>query len=117
MSSLPNGIPLSLRPAPIAATSSTPLPLLIARINAERGGFRNISEDSLRQEIAEAELGENEEEEESSSEDGEAEEEPDRMKELLTARDEILGQIEYATLYQIQCANINLIIDMHITPP
>ncbi|KAJ8069461.1 hypothetical protein OCU04_003115 [Sclerotinia nivalis] len=96
MTSLPNGIPISLRPAPTPANSSIPLPLLIARINAERGGFRNLSEDSLRQEIAEAELGEDDEENESSSEDGEAEEEPDRMKELLTARDEILGQIEHA---------------------
>ncbi|KAB8296739.1 hypothetical protein EYC80_002159 [Monilinia laxa] len=97
MSSLPNGIPLSLRPAPTnTSSSSIPLPQLIARINAERGGFRNLSEDSLRQEIAEAELGGNEEENESSSEDGEVEEEPDRMKELLTARDEILGQIEHA---------------------
>ncbi|KAI9640173.1 RNA polymerase II mediator complex subunit [Ciborinia camelliae] len=91
-----NGIPLSLRPAPTTGSNSIPLPILIARINAERGGFRNLSEDSLRQEIAEAELGGNEEENESSSEDGEEEEEPDRMKELLTARDEILGQIEHA---------------------
>ncbi|ESZ89615.1 hypothetical protein SBOR_9999 [Sclerotinia borealis F-4128] len=97
MSSFPNGIPLSLRPAPKSTTGSIPLPILIARINAERGGFRNLSEDSLRQEIAEAELGENDEENESFSEDGETEEEPaDRMKELLTARDEILGQIEHA---------------------
>lgn len=96
MTSLPNPIPISLRPAPTPAKSSIPLPLLIARINAERGGFRNLSEDSLRQEIAEAELGEDDEENESSSEDGEAEEEPDRMKELLTARDEILGQLEHA---------------------
>ncbi|CAD6443785.1 d316de0b-e674-447d-8bce-7a5d8d82e475 [Sclerotinia trifoliorum] len=96
MTSLPHGIPISLRPAPTPANSSIPLPLLIARINAERGGFRNLSEDSLRQEIAEAELGEDDEENESSSEDGEAEEEPDRMKELLTARDEILGQLEHA---------------------
>lgn len=96
-----NAIPLSLRPAPSTGSDSIPLPVLIARINAERGGFRNLSEDSLRQEIAEAELGGSEEENESSSEDGEAEEEPDRMKELLTAREEILGQLEYATLAEL----------------
>ncbi|KAM0161846.1 hypothetical protein ACHAPC_001491 [Botrytis cinerea] len=96
MSTLPSNHPLSLRPAPNTSSTSIPLPQLIARINAERGGFRNISEDSLRLEIAEAEAGGNEEENESSSEDGEAEEEPDRLKELLTARDEILGQIEHA---------------------
>jgi mediator of RNA polymerase II transcription subunit 17 len=94
---LPNGLPISLRPAPKSTNSAIPLPLLISRINAERGSFRNLSEDSLRQEIAEAEAGGNKEEDESSS-DGEDEEEekeePDRMKELLTAREEILGQIE-----------------------
>lgn len=100
MSTLPSNHPLSLRPAPNTSNTSIPLPQLIARINAERGGFRNISEDSLRLEIAEAEAGGNEEENESSSEDGEAEEEPDRLKELLTARDEILGQIEYAAFCQ-----------------
>lgn len=98
MSSLPNGLPISLRPAPKSTNNAIPLPLLISRINAERGSFRNLSEDSLRQEIAEAEAGGNKEEDESSS-DGEDEEEdekeePDRMKELLTARDEIIGQIE-----------------------
>ncbi|KAA8568905.1 hypothetical protein EYC84_007882 [Monilinia fructicola] len=111
MSSLPSGIPLSLRPAPTnTSNSSIPLPQLIARINAERGGFRNLSEDSLRQEIAEAELGGDEEENESSSEE-EVEEEPDRMKELLTARDEILGQIEHAH----NAAMISL--DFYISPP
>ncbi|PQE28471.1 hypothetical protein CJF30_00008188 [Rutstroemia sp. NJR-2017a BBW] len=96
---LSNGLPISLRPAPKPTNNAIPLPLLISRINAERGSFRNLSEDSLRQEIAEAEAGGNKEEDESSS-DGEDEEEekeePDRMKELLTAREEILGQIEHA---------------------
>lgn len=95
MSSIPDDSRVSLRPAPIANNNSIPLPQLIARINAERGGFRNISEDSLRQEIAEAEFGPKEEEDESSSEDGEPEEQADHLKELLTARDEILGQIEH----------------------
>ncbi|KAM3066547.1 RNA polymerase II mediator complex subunit [Clarireedia jacksonii] len=100
MSSSPNALPISLRPAPKSTNSAIPLPLLISRINAERGSFRNLSEDSLRQEIAEAEAGGNKEVEEESSSDDEDEEEekeePDRMKELLTARDEILGQIEHA---------------------
>ena len=65
---------------------------IIERINIERGGFQNITEESLRQEIAEAELDNGSE---NDSSDAESEEEPDRLKQLMTARDEIIGQIEY----------------------
>ncbi|RDL41560.1 uncharacterized protein BP5553_01539 [Venustampulla echinocandica] len=107
MASIPNEFPISLKPKPLRPTEPT-LPTLIQRINFERGGFHNISEESLRQEIAEAgrtgsrggEKGttdEEEEDEEDDDDDGEdGEEEPDRMKELMKAREEILGQIDGA---------------------
>jgi len=96
--SLSNGLPLPLRPAPSSGLANS-LPTLIARINAERGGFRNITEESLRQEIVEAEAaGEDVGQNESSSEEDEPEEKPDRQKEVLAARDEILGQAEHAAL-------------------
>lgn len=103
MSPLPNEVPISLKPKPLKPSEPT-LPTLIQRINLERGGFHNISEESLREEIAEAERtgsrdgnkGAADEDEEDEEEGGdEEEEEPDRMKELMKAREEILGQIEY----------------------
>ena len=93
MGSLPSDFAISLKARPSSKTN-TNLPGLIERINIERGGFQNITEDSLRQEIAEAELG-NEDGDENSTSD-EEEEEPDRMKELMTSREAMLGQIEYA---------------------
>jgi len=91
MDSLPGDFAVSLKARPSSKTNAN-LPSLIERINLERGGFQNITEESLRQEIAEAEL-DNEDGDENGSSDDE-EEEPDRMKELMTSREEILGQIE-----------------------
>jgi len=98
MASIPNDFPASLKPWPsTTGKDSSALADTIRRINIERGGFINISEDGLSQEIAEAEAG-NEGEENGSSEEEEAEEEPDRLKELMNAKGEMLMQIEY-----VQC--------------
>ncbi len=90
---MPNEFAISLRSWP-ANNGHDPsaLPTMIQRINFERGGFLNITEESLRQEIAEEEMNGQDEEDTSSSEE---EEEPDRLKELMIAREELLGQIEY----------------------
>lgn len=80
-----------MRSWPSSAHDPSALPTLIQRINTERGGFLNITEESLRQQIAEEELNGQDEEESSSSEE---EEEPDRLKELMTAREELLREIE-----------------------
>lgn len=71
------------------------MPFLIQRINSERGGFLDLDEDALREEIAKAEAG-GETGEDGAASPEEEEEKPDRMKELMTARDEMLVQIEYA---------------------
>ncbi|KAH6674895.1 subunit 17 of mediator complex-domain-containing protein [Halenospora varia] len=94
MSSIPNEFPISLKSWPASKKDeASALPTRIARINFERGGFKDISEESLRQEIAEAEANG---EDGPSEEEEEEEEEPDRVKEVMAARDEILGQIETA---------------------
>lgn len=117
-------IPISLRSWPSNTQDSSALPTLIQRINIERGGFLNITEESLRQEIAEQELNGQNEEEESSSED---EEEPDKVKELMTARDELLKEIEYVltseqaihllTNSQTSSSILPLRAGLYITPP
>src|SRR4051812_18835956 len=89
---IPNEFPISLQSWPTKEKDpNTALPELIRRINIERGGFRDLSEDGLRQEITEAEAGAGEDD----SSDEEEEEKPDRLKELVTARDEMLQQLEY----------------------
>ncbi|KAG4411407.1 hypothetical protein IFR04_015465, partial [Cadophora malorum] len=91
MDTIPNDFPISLRSWP-SANSHDALPSIIQRINLERGGFQNITEESLREEIAREALS-NGDNGESSSED---EEEPDKAKELNTAREELIGEIEQA---------------------
>jgi mediator of RNA polymerase II transcription subunit 17 len=90
MDSIPNEFLISLQSWPLKEKDpNSALPALIQRINIERGGFRDLSEDGLRQEIAEAEAGEGED-----SSDEEEEEKPDRLKELVTAREEMLQNLE-----------------------
>lgn len=89
MDTMPNDFPISLRSWP-SANSHDALPSIIQRINLERGGFQNITEESLREEIAREAMS-NGDNGESSSED---EEEPDKAKELNTAREELIGEIE-----------------------
>lgn len=95
MESIPNEFLISLKSWPAKEEDpNAALPELIRRINIERGGFRDLSEDGLRQEIAEAEAGAGEDD---SSDEEEEEETPDRLKELVTARDEMLQQLGYVS--------------------
>lgn len=96
MPALPTQSPVSLRPWPLGdGDPSKALPSLIQRINSERGGFLDLDEDELWEEIARAEAGAGVGEDDNDSSLVEGEEKPDRMKELATARDEMLAQIEY----------------------
>lgn len=93
MGSIPNNFPISLRPWPSSTkpAEGPDLKRLFERINSERGGFRNLTEESLRQEIAEEEADKPEDENEESEDD---EEEPDKMKELMVAREELIAHGE-----------------------
>ncbi len=93
MPSIPDQFPISLRAWPAKDDKSTALPSLISRINIERGSFRNVTEESLKEEIAKAEAGIEIDQDDGDSDD-DAEDEPDRLKELMTSRQEMLGQLE-----------------------
>lgn len=93
MGSVSNEFPISLRSWPASGHDPSALPTLIQRINFERGGFLNITEESLRPEIAEEEANGQDDDESSSSDE---EEEPDKLKELMIAREELLREIEQA---------------------
>jgi len=91
MASIPNGFPISLRSWPTKLTDATDLPTLFQRIQTERGGFLNISEDSLRAEIVKEESNKKIEDESDNEEDKDAED----VKARVAARQELLQQITY----------------------
>ncbi|CAG8978181.1 hypothetical protein HYALB_00013172 [Hymenoscyphus albidus] len=98
MGSIPNNFPISLRswPSSTKPAEGPDLKTLFGRINSERGGFRNLTEESLRQEIAEEEANKPEEDEEEGSDKQDEDVEPDRMKELMAAREELIAHGESA---------------------
>ncbi|KAI0993581.1 hypothetical protein K3495_g14603 [Podosphaera aphanis] len=89
---------LSIRPLQSNSNYELSLADQISRINFQRanqGGFRTLTEESLREEIAQEEAAlKDDVESDSRSSSDEEEEELDRIKELTNARQELLGQIE-----------------------
>lgn len=90
----PNPSPFSLRPWPIGDKKPKNLGEFIARVNAERGGFRNVTEAKLREEIAAQEDGRVEIERSSDEEEEEEETDADKSKNVMEARDEVLKNLE-----------------------
>jgi mediator of RNA polymerase II transcription subunit 17 len=100
MESIPREFPISIRSWPSTSNDGgAALPTLIQRVNAERGGFVGISEESLQQEIAEAEA--QGADDDNASEEAEAK--PDRVKEIQLAREEMLKQLEYDDHKMLYC--------------
>ncbi|KAI1080109.1 subunit 17 of mediator complex-domain-containing protein [Whalleya microplaca] len=95
------GSPFSLRPWPINDKKPKNLAEFIARVNAERGGFRNLTEAKLRDEIKAQEDGVDVEgsDGESDSEESDA----DKSKSVVVAREEILRNIEIAHQSAMLC--------------
>lgn len=85
--------PFSLRPWPTGDKKPKNLSEFITRVNAERGGFRNMTEEKLREEIAAEKDGQIEVDQ---SSDGEEEEETDedKLKNVMAAREEFLRNLE-----------------------
>jgi hypothetical protein len=95
MDSIPNDLPLSLRAWPRKDDSDTTLSLRISRINLERGSFRNVTEESLEEEIQQSEAGvEAANVSRESDEEGVKDEDLDKSRDLTTTREEIIGQLE-----------------------
>ncbi|KAI5867456.1 subunit 17 of mediator complex-domain-containing protein [Durotheca rogersii] len=97
--------PFSLRPWPIGDKKPKNLGEFIARINTERGGFRNVTEAKLRDEIAAQENGHAEArsaEDSADDDDGDDDEDDDedsgadKSTNAVAARDEFLRHIEFA---------------------
>ena len=81
---------LSLQASPKPDPGKDSLSLLIARINEQRGSFRNVTEDILEQEIREGEAAESDDAEETVPE---PEDPKSREEDLAAAREEMLRQV------------------------
>jgi mediator of RNA polymerase II transcription subunit 17 len=94
MSTTMNSFPVSLRSWPSSKNSdAASLSTLFQRINGERGGIQGLTEESLRQEIA-AEAETKMDEDDTSENEDEDEEQPDKLRELMEAKGEMLGLLE-----------------------
>lgn len=96
MDSIPDHFTLSLRAWPSSNDAAGSLRSRIPRIHAQRGNFRNISEDILEKEINAAEPDDPAKEDEASSDDEEEEEVPDHVKLLNAAKEQALLQTSQA---------------------
>lgn len=85
---------ISLRTWPSPDPTADSLPYLIARINEQKGSFRNITEASLEEEIRSIEAGESQSTHapDPQHEGEEKEDGKDKVDELATAREEIIKQ-------------------------
>ncbi|KAI9782781.1 MAG: RNA polymerase II mediator complex subunit [Candelina submexicana] len=82
---------LSLRSWPKEDPDSQSLPSKISRINAQKGSFRNITEESLEEEIRALEAGETHGKDEDATD--EAQSAKGRREEITAAREEIVKQV------------------------
>lgn len=94
------GPPLSLRPFPVADQKPKNLAEFIARVNAQPGGFRSITEEKLREELRNSEDPDaaDDQDEELSEAAGEADV---AERDPGVARMEVLKNIEYGCSYTI----------------
>ncbi|KAF7559829.1 hypothetical protein G7046_g4335 [Stylonectria norvegica] len=93
-----DGPPLSLRPQPVADRKPKNIGEFIARINAQPGGFRGLSEASIREQIK----ARNEDDGEAADEDtdmsdGPNDDDADAPKELEAVKGEVLRSIDIAS--------------------
>jgi mediator of RNA polymerase II transcription subunit 17 len=99
---LTGDLQISLRAWPSDDPNANSLPPLIERINKQRGDFRNITEQSLEQEIRDLELGHADQAEENGEVDIKKEN-VDRLKEIQDARQDILSQIGLVVFRFTRC--------------
>lgn len=99
---------LPLRPVTNNDSTKNSLPVRIAQINSQRGSFRNVTEQSLQEEIEAAKAqGTVEEDEEINGTDDE--DAPDRQEQLMKSRTEMLEFAAYGILCVVSYWCISLL--------
>lgn len=97
--------PISLRAWPAQDTNNDTLPSLIARINEQRGSFRNISESNLEEEAQVVHTREISLEDQTNALSGvDSQDVKARREEVSAAREEILKQVAWVYVQHYVCA-------------
>jgi mediator of RNA polymerase II transcription subunit 17 len=100
-----NQSPFSLRPWPTGDKKPKTLAEFITRVNEQPGGFRNLNEAQLRQEIQAKQQGRVDDgSSEDDDEDDDDEIEDDKTKTAIVAREEFLKNIESVFALHPLCA-------------
>ncbi|MCJ1385994.1 RNA polymerase II mediator complex subunit [Xylographa soralifera] len=108
-------ISVFLRAWPTIKTEDQNLSFLIARINGQKGSFRNVTEQSLEQDIRAVEAGKVQDSDDEQYLDEKPETTKSRKDEVLIGRDEILKQIGQAQNDSGQALDfISLLLSRHI---
>ncbi|MCJ1392105.1 RNA polymerase II mediator complex subunit [Xylographa bjoerkii] len=106
---------VSLRAWPTAKIEDQSLSFLIARINGQKGSFRNVTEQSLEEDIRAAEAGEVQDSDDEPSLEEKPEVTKSRKDEVMVGRDEILKQIGHAQNDSGQALDfISFLLSRHI---
>jgi mediator of RNA polymerase II transcription subunit 17 len=82
--------PFSLRAWPAKNNSAPPLATLVERINTQKGSFRNVTEQSLGEELAAQESGDKVDGESSGTDEGDEIEEKSKKEQLYEAKGELM---------------------------
>lgn len=90
---------LPLRPVTNNDSNKNSLPVRIAQINSQRGSFRNVTEQSLQDEIDAAKARGSLEGDEGPNRAGDEDDVPDRQEHLMKSRTEIMEFAAYAVSY------------------
>lgn len=92
-STMADQLALSLRAWPPDDKTTESLPYLIARINEQRGSFRNITEASLEEEIRAAKAGEEEDPPADNDAFQDSQDDKTKGEELAVAREDIIKRV------------------------
>lgn len=93
LSTMTDPLVISLKACPAPNDTKESLPFLIARINEQRGSFRNVTEESLEEEIGALNAGEANLEDQTMVAHDAVDDIKSRKEEISTARDEIVRQV------------------------
>ncbi|KAL8852990.1 MAG: hypothetical protein Q9221_002138 [Calogaya cf. arnoldii] len=105
---------ISLRAWPSDDKTTKSLPYLIARINEQRGSFRNITEASLEEEIQAAKAGESEEPQADNNSLADGEDEKAKGEEFALAKEDIIKRVAEAYNTSSQALDlVSLLLTSH----
>lgn len=107
------GSPFTLRPAPADDRKPKNLSEFIARVNVNKGGFRNLREEDLRKELEAQKNGMVDSTNADSSDDSDNGDNADPESDNRAARDEILKDIRYSPPFNMPIVPSHLCLNKY----